>query len=150
VLDVLAGWAASAGFFLASDWKASEAQEIWRGRTCTPGEYFTRAECRVALDGRVVKLTHNEVRLQVAGRELTMPVQIVGDVSDRDGTAVVVTLWRGRPIRVEGPALRAQAIDAPTKKNADYRIGGWFFLIAPPALAAANLLFSWVFDRYST
>jgi hypothetical protein len=137
---VIMSWVVSAGLFVASQRREADAKRILHARGCRSDELFTPARCRAVADGRVVSLTHTMVRLDVAGRQLTMAVKIVGDVSHSDGTPVAVMLWRGEPIHVEGPALRADADASPITKKTNYRNASLFFLVGPPVMVGLNLL----------
>ena len=140
-------WIASAALFTASKSRGADVARIQRARACTLNELFTPAPCRALVDGHVVKLTHTAVRLDLSGRQLTMPVQIVGDVSHSDGSPVVVTLWRGEPVHVEGPALIADSTGSPTSAKTNYQNAALFFLVGPPVMVGINLLVTRSRDR---
>ena len=111
-----------AGLFLLLSWRSSvEAEQLRDAPICSTDQVFTPASCQITLNGRVVETTHDLVQLDVAGHRTTMPAMITGDLSGVGGTPVSVTFYRGEPIRVNGPALKADAKNSPADDAFNYR-----------------------------
>jgi hypothetical protein len=132
---VVISWVVAGVFFLLM-WRDSVAAERVRiARTCAAGETFTPASCRATLNAAAVSLTNDHIEFEVDGRRMSMKTQVAGEVSDRAGTAIQVTFYAGKPIRVEGPSLRIDVPDSPVRNTENDLNRGLFFLIGLPAIA---------------
>jgi hypothetical protein len=132
-----------AGSLLFASWRSAIAEDrVRRAPVCIDSQVFTSAMCQATLDGSVVGLSHYEVELDIGGRRFSMAVRIAADVSGAAGTPVRVTFYRGMPIRVDGPELKADVDGSFATTGVMFRYAGVFFLIAGPVLLAVNLLIS--------
>jgi hypothetical protein len=130
-----------AGCFLFAAWRSATGEDRMRhAPVCTADEVFTSAMCQATLDGTVVELSYSDVQLDVGSRQLSMPIRIVGQLSGAEGTPVKVTFYRGKPVRVDGPELKADADGSFASDTQDRLIGGLFFLIVGPVLVGGRLL----------
>ena len=69
-----------------------------------------------------------------------MNITFGGLVPEVAGTAVKVTLFRGRPVHVEGPQLRFDSDDAPGAYGGFFRNVGSFFIVFGTLAGGANLI----------
>jgi hypothetical protein len=100
--------AAGACLLLVAGTNAIGEYRLRHAPACPQSEVFTSTACQVTLDGTVISLSRTEALLEVEGHQLSMPVAIVGPIPDGP-IPVQVTLYRGQPVRVEGPGLSVDA-----------------------------------------
>jgi len=140
-------WAAAGGFVLLGRATSAAAQRVRDAPECAPDETFTATPCQATLSGTVISLTHDEVDVDVDGRRITMPIQIVGQVSGAAGTRADVTMYRGKPIHVEGTGEKVDARDSPVQDSFDYFNVAFAIVWISTVLIGANVVGMWIVVR---
>lgn len=133
-------WVIGAVLLLVA-WRASAAEDRIRDAPfCTAGQVFTATECRFTLDGTMTGLTSDRAEMDVDGRHFSVNVTLAGTIHDVAGLPVKVTLYRGKPIHVEGPDLRYDTDDAPATSARDFRNWGLSAIVGGTILSGFNLV----------
>jgi hypothetical protein len=132
-------WTVGAWLLVAS-WRSAVAEDrVREAPTCSESQLFTATECRITLDGTMTSLTSGRAEMDVGGRHVSTTVTIAGTIPDVSGVPVRVTLYRGKPIHIDGQDLKIDTDDAPTR-HTDFRNAGMFFIIGGTLLVGANVL----------
>lgn len=134
--SVLDGRRVLAGGIVAECRRGGPAREA---PTCSGSQLFTAMECRITVDGTMTSLTSDRAEMDVGGRHVSATVTISGTIPDVSGVAVRVTLYRGKPIRIDGQDLKIDTDNAPASSHTDFRNAGMFFLIGGALLVGANV-----------
>lgn len=92
------------------------------------------------LDGTMTSLTSDWAEMDVGGRHVSATVTISGTIPDVRGVPVRVTLYRGKPIHIDGHDLKIDTDGTPASSHTDFRNAGMFFLIGGAVLVGANVL----------
>ncbi|MEV4518359.1 hypothetical protein AB0K00_56555 [Dactylosporangium sp. NPDC049525] len=140
-LVVMAGcWVAGAVLLVLAGRSSAAQERIQAAPFCTAGQVFTATACQFTLDGTMTDLTSDRAELDVDGRHFAVDVMISGTISEVAGTAVKVTLYRGKPVHVEGAGLSFDVEDAPSNSAMRYHNTGMFLLLAGTIGGCANLV----------
>jgi hypothetical protein len=123
-------WAVAGYLFLVARQDTINQERLNLAPICSASEMFTPAECRGTVDGTVVALSHSGATIQTDGRQLTMNLAFVGDVPATP-LPVQVTLYRGRPVRLDG-SLTIDAADSFVADARDESMDGWILAVAGP------------------
>jgi hypothetical protein len=108
-----------------------------------PEERFTSASCQFTLGGTLVELSHADAELEVEGRRLSVPIQVVGDTSHAQGSKVRVRFYRGQPILIYGPEVQIDAKNSPAKRASDYQNSAIGVFALSTGLIGLGLLIGW-------
>jgi hypothetical protein len=143
-------WTVGACLLVAS-WRSAVAEDrVREAPTCSESQLFTATECRITLDGTMTSLTSDRAEMDVGGRHVSATVTISGTIPDMSGVPVRVTLYRGKPMHIEGQDLKIDTDDAPARSYTDFRNVGMFFLIGGALLVGANVLIGSIGRRRAT
>jgi hypothetical protein len=141
LLAVLAlTWLAS-GCFLLAAWRSGvDDRQMRNAPLCAQSQLFTPADCQIELYGTLTDLTTRRAQLDIGGRHLIMDIAALeDDHPEMAGNPVRVTLYRGRPVRIEGDRLTAEANDLPEDDRVTFGFFGLFCLAAGPVNFALAL-----------
>jgi hypothetical protein len=123
-------WAIAGYLFLSARQDTINQERLNRAPICSEAEMFAPAECRSTVDGTVVTLSRTAATIQIDGRQLTMNLAFVGDVPATP-LPVEVTLYRGRPVRLDG-SLTLDAADSFAANARNESMDGWILAVAGP------------------
>ncbi len=88
--------------------------------------------------------------MDIGGRRGSATVTISGTIPDVSGVPVRVTLYRGKPVHIDGQDLKIDTDDAPASSHTDFRNAGMFCLIGGALLVGANVLIGSIGRRRAT
>lgn len=138
-------------FLLLASWRSAVAEDrVREAPTCSESQLFTATECRITLDGTMTSLTSDRAEMDLGGRRVSASVTIAGTIHDASGVPVRVTLYRGKPIHIDGQDLKIDTDDAPTSSHTNFRNAGMFFIIGGALLVGVNVLIGSIGQRRAT
>jgi hypothetical protein len=126
---------------LVAAWRSAVAQDRVRNApTCSENQVFTPTECRTTLDATMTSLSSEQADMDIGGRHVSTAVMISGHIPDLTGQPVRVTLYRGKPIHIDGQDLNIDTKDAPATNHTDFLNAGMAVLIGGTLLTGFNVL----------
>lgn len=124
-------WSIAAYLFLSARQDTIDQDRLNLAPTCSDSEMFTPAQCRITVDGTIVALSYSDATIQIDGRQLPMKVSFAGTVPATP-LPVQVTLYQGRPVRVDGLSLTIDAADSFAANARNDLMDAWVLAIAGP------------------
>jgi hypothetical protein len=141
-LLVLAGvWTFGVLLLVGSLFGSAGVDHFRHAPSCSAGEVFTSAYCRITVNATVTGLTHEHVTVDVQGRQIDPEIYLHGSLPGNvAGLPVRVTFYQGVAVHIEGGDLNFDTAAAPVDHIDELRGAGLFFLVGGALIVGFNAL----------
>lgn len=123
-------WILGIALLVVSPYGAVAQDRFRHAPTCSQGQVFTSANCRITVDATMTALTREQASMIVGGRQVSAAVLLHGPLDEVAGLPVRATFYQGVLMHIQGGDLNFDTAAAPGNHVGELRFGGLFFLIA--------------------